>query len=598
MLQFRDGQFKNPMASLGYNNVTAMCRSSQGSVLAAAMEHGAITYRQGRFEMLASATALPRSPIISMAQTPSGEIWVGTRDAGLFRLDSNRSAAITKGLPDPKVNCLLPEGDRGLWVGTDNGIVRWNGNEISDAGIGRALDRTQVLAMARDRDGNLWLGTDSRGLLRLNTHGVVPLDVEGAGSGEAITAVFEDREGNLWTGSAGGIERLRDSVFDTYSVNEGLPSKSNGPVYADAQNRTWFAPVEGGLYWLGREKTGQVTVGGLAGDVVYSIAGRGEELWLGPQHGGLTVVHSAASSPTSKTYTQADGLAENSVYAVHQNRDGTVWAGTLTGGASKLQAGRFTTYTTASGLASNTVSSILEAADGSMWFATPNGLSVFSGARWQTYTTQNGLPANDVNCILEDSSGLLWIGTGHGLASRTLAGFRVASGGPESLRQPILGIAEDKTGSLWIATSNHVLRVRRAALVVGTLHEGDVREYRPADGLRGVEGVKRHRSVVADPAGRIWFSLNRGLSVGAAALVAIGFEVMLPSLFAVTIGAAIGCIGPGAFSIDARMFGRREIIIPHIPRPKQDCPTLTPSSYRKSTTSRDVIPRPIDHSKS
>jgi len=76
------------------------------------------------------------------------------------------------------------------------------------------------------------------------------------------------------------------------------------------------------------------------------------------------------------------------------------------------------------------------------------------------------------------------------------------------LREPILGIAEDSQGSLWLSTSNHVLRVKRDALLHGALAEGDYREYGIADGLRGVEGVKRHRSVVTDPLGRVWFSMN------------------------------------------------------------------------------------------
>src|SRR6202043_1028726 len=68
-------------------------------------------------------------------------------------------------------------------------------------------------------------------------------------------------------------------------------------------------------------------------------------------------------------------------------------------------------------------------------------------------------------------------------------------------------------GSLWMTTSNHILRVNREKLLRGRLGDGDWREFGIADGLRGVEGAKRHRSLVADPAGRIWLSLNRGISV-------------------------------------------------------------------------------------
>jgi signal transduction histidine kinase len=190
-----------------------------------------------------------------------------------------------------------------------------------------------------------------------------------------------------------------------------------------------------------------------------------------------------------------------------------VWAGTLSGGVSRLTDGKFTNYTTANGLASNTVASILEATDGTMWFATPTGLSALARNHWQTYKAADGLPSDDVNCLLQDSEGVLWIGTAAGLAFRGPSRFQSPSGVPADLREQVLGLAEDKFGSIWIATSNHVMRVNREKLLHGALADGDVREYGLADGLRGVEGVKRQRSVVTDPKGRIWFSMNKGISM-------------------------------------------------------------------------------------
>jgi signal transduction histidine kinase len=108
---------------------------------------------------------------------------------------------------------------------------------------------------------------------------------------------------------------------------------------------------------------------------------------------------------------------------------------------------------------------------------------------------------------------VLWAGTTAGLAFRSGERFQIPGGAPASLRAQILGIAEDAEGWFWIATSNQVLRVRRDKLLDGILREGDLREYRMEDGLRGVEGVRRHQSVFRDTAGRIWFSLNRGISV-------------------------------------------------------------------------------------
>jgi signal transduction histidine kinase len=287
-----------------------------------------------------------------------------------------------------------------------------------------------------------------------------------------------------------------------------------GPLHVDSGGRTWIAPIQGGLRWLKEGKSGVVTADGIANDVVYSIAGTGkDDVWVGRQQGGLTHLRYSGDSFTAKTYTQADRLAQNSVYAVHRSRNGTVWSGTLISGVSELKNGHFTNYTTRDGLAANTISSIAEGPDGTMWFGTPKGVSAMSQKGWRTYTGNDGLPSEDVNCLLQDSTRILWIGTAEGLAYLSGEHVYVPRGAPESLHAPIFGIEADKNGWLWIATSDHVLRVPRDKLLSGVVKAVDVREYDQADGLESTEGVKRSRSVVSDSAGRIWFSLSRGLSV-------------------------------------------------------------------------------------
>jgi PAS domain S-box-containing protein len=236
----------------------------------------------------------------------------------------------------------------------------------------------------------------------------------------------------------------------------------------------------------------------------------------------------------SQSYTEANGLGQNSIYAVYETRDGSVWAGTLNGGVSKFKDGRFTTYTATNGLASNTISAILETRDGGMWFATPNGLSSFSNGQWRTYSTGEGLPAPAVNCLFEDSSGTLWSGTSAGLAFFASNHFQVPRESPDVLREPIVGMAEDKGGRFWIATSNHILRVPRDKLLGGGMQPEDIREYGQADGLESTEGVNRSRSVVSDSAGRIWFSLSSGLSVVNPSQIADDSVPALPHVEAIT----------------------------------------------------------------
>ncbi|HEX3878113.1 MAG TPA: two-component regulator propeller domain-containing protein, partial [Bryobacteraceae bacterium] len=396
------------------------------------------------------------------------------------------------------------------------------------------------------RDSNIWLGTNSRGLLRLNAHGVFALGGSDAGMPDTIDAIFEDREGNVWAGGGSGLIRLRDSPFIAYSLPEGVPSSGGVPVFADSANRTWFAPVSGGLMWFRDEQRGRVSNEGIDRDLVYSIAGRNDDLWIGRQRGGLTHIHFQGASLRSTTYTQAEGLAQNSVYSVYEARDGTVWAGTLSGGVSHVAGRRVDTYGAADGLISNTVNSIVESPDGAMWFATPAGLSLFSQGRWQSFTTSEGLPSDDANCLLVDSGGVLWVGTAGGLAFRAPSGLKLPPGAPGSLREPILGIAEDGLGYFWVATTNHVLRVNRSKLQQGTLVDEDIREYGVADGLRGVEGVKRNRSVIEDSSGRIWVSLNRAIAMVDPARLINNTAPPIPNIEAISADGKVVSVRDGA----------------------------------------------------
>src|SRR5207248_2654222 len=95
---------------------------------------------------VALASGIPRSPVLSVAQTGDGAAWLGTRGAGLFRLENGKTLLVSKGMPDSKVNSLLPDGARDLWIGTDHGLALWNGMEVSTPGVPAALKNIQVLA--------------------------------------------------------------------------------------------------------------------------------------------------------------------------------------------------------------------------------------------------------------------------------------------------------------------------------------------------------------------------------------------------------------------------------------------------------------------
>jgi signal transduction histidine kinase/ligand-binding sensor domain-containing protein len=504
LVRQKEGKFES--VRYGHGAITALSKDKHDGVLVSDIEQGTFRFTADDVQKLGPSSP----PVISMTETADGKVWLGTLGDGLFFLTGGRATNVNAGLPDRKINSLLSIDDE-LWVGTDTGLYHGNGSGFRRLELPSFLGDVQVLSILRDHDSNMWLGT-TRGLLRINAKGISFSEENELRGDGGINALFEDREGNLWIGGTRGLGRIRDSAFVTYSSVSDRRFEHNGPVYVDPEGRTWFAPAEGGLYILQNGRVQPVT-SIPPNEVVYSINGSADVVWAGRQRGGLTRLQFRNGALASQSYTEANGLAQNSVYAVYESRDGSAWAGTLNGGVSKFKDGHFTTYTTSNGLASNTVSSILETRDGAMWFATPSGLSSFSNGQWKTYATKEGLPSPEVNCLFEDSSGTLWSGTSAGLAFFASGRFQILHESPDVLREPAVGIAEDKSGRFWLATSDHVLRVPRDKLLSGVVKTIDVREYGEADGLKSTEGVKRSRSVVADSAGRIWFSLTGGLSV-------------------------------------------------------------------------------------
>jgi signal transduction histidine kinase/ligand-binding sensor domain-containing protein len=512
LLKYRYGSFTTVRIGLGAEAlVTAMTRGRDGRLLASSMSSGTIRDRGDRFEVLAPPAALPKSVVISIGETAAGDVWLGTRDAGLVGIRGARVAATLGGVPDSKINALLPDGDGALWVGTDRGVVRWADGAVSTAGVPRALASVQALAMIRDRESNVWIGTAAGAVMRVSAGSVSELPADPGQSRGAVTALFEDRDGNVWVGSAFGLERVRDTAFATFGRRQGLPSDTFGPVHADGEGRVWYARADGGVGFLERGHPGSIDDRVLSRDVVYSITGRGNDIWLGRQRGGLTRFRSVGGTWAAVTYTEANGLAQNSIYAVHEARDGAIWAGTLSAGASAFRDGRFVTVTTADGLASNTVTAIADGPDGSVWFGTPNGVSVLASGTWRTVSAADGLPSNDIACLEIDREGVAWVGTGSGLA--IIDGGQVrAPKGSHLPQEAIVGIVVGED-SVWIASTTRVLRVSRDRLRAGDVSDAAVREYGVADGLLSTEGVRRQRSAVADARGRIWLSLGRGLSM-------------------------------------------------------------------------------------
>jgi ligand-binding sensor domain-containing protein len=243
VLRYRGGAFEDVMSSLPPGSfITAMGRGRDGAVLLSNLAGGEIVEGGGNeFKSLATSTIFQTALVISLAQTADGRLWIGTRSEGLLYLSDGQIRSMADGLPDRKINSLLPAKDGKLWIGTDNGLAFWNGTTISND-VPASLRDIQISTLMTDRDANVWVGT-SRGLARLNMEGVAFQEQPNQPDNK-ITALLEDREGNVWIGNTQGMESLRDSPFVTYSVPDGPPSsgKPRGNFQArDFQGCLWPA---------------------------------------------------------------------------------------------------------------------------------------------------------------------------------------------------------------------------------------------------------------------------------------------------------------------------------------------------------------------
>ncbi|MGA2849857.1 MAG: two-component regulator propeller domain-containing protein [Terracidiphilus sp.] len=150
--------------------VSAIGASNEGDVLVATQGPRLFLYSHGRSEALSGNSNLGIPSPQTVVQTRDGKIWLATFEAGLFYWDRGSVTALKEDVPD-KVNCLYPAESGGLWIGTDEGVVFWDGRRISTRISSHALRGSRVLSLAEDRDKNVWIGT-SNGLFRLNSAGI------------------------------------------------------------------------------------------------------------------------------------------------------------------------------------------------------------------------------------------------------------------------------------------------------------------------------------------------------------------------------------------------------------------------------------------
>ncbi len=519
LLRKRGDEFTSYGVADGLPNETilALLADPDGSLWIGTQRGGLACWKDERFvSVLSREQGLPSDMVTALARSRDGSLWVGTDD-GLACVREGRIVSRTTtsdGLPANRVNDVVEGRDGEIWAATSGGLALLSRGRVTV--VTKSKEFSSINALCLDRGGTLWTGT-SRGLSRVRGGAVQPFG--GAGGpphGVVVVCLLEDHEGNLWIGTDGdGLLRLRDAPIVTYGKRDGLTKDYVYAVLEDPHGIVWVGTRGGGL---GRLRDGDVSVlttrEGLPHDVVSALAqGRDGALWVGTAGGGIARLKDGRV----RVYAKKDGLSSNLIRVLLEDRHGALWIGTSGGGLDRLEQGRVTSFSEADGLAGDTVVDLCESRDGSLWVGTTTGISRFQDGTFTSFGEKEGL-SYAVRALKADPDGTLWIGTSGGGLFRMRGGRLSSVTARQGLYDDVVfAILDDGAGNLWMSCNRGIFRVARQELedfFAGKRSAVTSAAYGEADGMKSAECNGGFQpSAWRGRDGRLWFATIRGVAV-------------------------------------------------------------------------------------
>ncbi len=323
-----------------------------------------------------------RGAVYAAFEDRQHSLWIGLAGRGLARWRGYHewsSYSTGSGLASDIVYEIQPQSNGTHWVGTEGGLLRGDPRKFGMTWTRvPGLDGFPVHSVRLASDGDLWLGTETRGVARLHVRsGRVQWFGEAQGlSGKAAYTVRLDRAQRLWAATDAGLF-LSSPPYNKFSRVTDLPA-----------SRFWA---------IAQGTDGSIWAGGAGGLFSYT---RGR--W--------------------KNFTNADGLSNREVLALGADANGTIWVGYRFGGGIDrvhLQANGLSIEKGVQRLGTVGLVYFLEPdARGRLWAGTEHGVDVWDGSRWSHYDMGSGLAWNDcnLNAFAAEPNGTVWIGTSGGLS--------------------------------------------------------------------------------------------------------------------------------------------------------------------------------------
>ncbi|NND32043.1 MAG: hypothetical protein HKN76_05580, partial [Saprospiraceae bacterium] len=244
-----------------------------------------------------------------------------------------------------------------------------------------------------------------------------------------VNDIFQDSHGYIWFGGGDGACRYDGKSFTYFTSKEGLPLQGSTFVFEDIRGNYWFGSETSGLCrYDGVNFTHFTTREGLKDNWVWSVLEDEKGyLWFGTKGGVSRYDPNENNGHGSFThFTTKEGLIGNSIWSLQEDSHGRIWFGSArpeTKGVCCYDPdpnggrGVFTQYTAKDGLIDDYVTSIIEDKQGNIWFGTwGSGVNrldpgAFGGqGSFTHYTTNEGLASNVVPSMIEDNLGNIWFG--------------------------------------------------------------------------------------------------------------------------------------------------------------------------------------------
>jgi ligand-binding sensor domain-containing protein len=391
---------------------------------------------------------LPHGLVNSIAQSADGYLWVGSEE-GLARFDGTTFTTFdrrtTHGIPTNVFSALAVGGPHELWAGTrDRGIVQMLDGEFRSVEWAPGARELQVRALALDRDGDLWVGIRDRGVVHLRG-GVLVGSLRAADGlpSEDVRTIFVARDGALWIGTFGGLAVIRNGHL--LSPAKDLAGIAIHSITQDARGDLWCGTSRGLAHlagdtveWVGAESLA-------ATEIRRVLFDRDGNLWIGTGKG--------VARRTPDGVIQTVPHIEATVLALFEDQDGDVWVGTEAG-LDHLHDGDVVPVGEAEGATDQPVFGVREDSEGAIWIGSATGLLRIPPG--QTAATMIAADRGTVYAIHERAPDDLWFGARDGSIGRWHTGqfAWIGRGAWEKVR----ALAETPAG-MWLGTDHGLFRM-------------------------------------------------------------------------------------------------------------------------------------------